>query len=523
MTKLNNKNMDSYIMQKGRQAGVGLHFSSLPGDHGIGDIADSALSFLDTLNEMDIGVWQFLPTGPTAYGDSPYQPLSAFAGNAMLIGLAPLVRLGLLDAGDLEPLESLPRDFVDYGRLIPAKRALLRKAAQRFFNGQRHGLKTEFEEFLHEHAGHWLDDYALFRVLKTMHGERPWPEWDKNFVRRNPAALGKASSEQREAIECTRITQFLFWNQWKKLRTAATRKGVCLFGDMPIYIALDSADAWSHPELLLIDKDGQPSDIAGVPPDYFSKDGQLWGNPLYDWAHHKDTGYSWWIERMKHAASLNHLVRIDHFRGFEAFWSVPNGSETARNGAWEPGPGDALFEALRQSLGSLPIVAEDLGVITPAVERLRLNHGIPGMVVLQFKVGDPEFDLDLIEQNSVCYTGTHDNDTTVSWFHGTGEDTRSKKEILSTQARALKITGGTPQSIHLDMIRLAFSSRAALAVAPMQDYLGLGSGARLNIPGTTLNNWRWRLVPGQLQPVFLESTRAMVADASRARSTPPDS
>jgi 4-alpha-glucanotransferase len=515
--------MDSYIMQMGRQAGVGLHFSSLPGDHGIGDIADSALSFLDTLNEMDIGVWQFLPTGPTAYGDSPYQPFSVFAGNAMLIGLKPLLRLGLLDARDVEPLESLPRDFVDYGRLIPVKRALLRKAAQRFFKRPGHGLQTEFEEFLHEHAGRWLDDYALFRVLKTMHGERPWPEWDKDLVRRNPAALGRVSSAQREAIECTRITQFLFWNQWKKLKAAATRKGVCLFGDMPIYIALDSADAWSQPELLLIDKDGQPSAVAGVPPDYFSEDGQLWGNPLYDWAHHEDTAYSWWIERMRNAASLNHLVRIDHFRGFEAFWSVPNGSETARNGAWEPGPGDALFKALRQSLGSLPIVAEDLGVITPEVDRLRLNHGIPGMVVLQFEVGDPEFDLDLIEQNSVCYTGTHDNDTTVGWFHGTGEDTRSEEEILSTQTSALKITGGTPRSIHLDMIRLAFSSRAVLAMAPMQDYLGLGSGARLNIPGTTLNNWRWRLDPGQLQPIFLESIRAMVADASRARSTPLDS
>jgi 4-alpha-glucanotransferase len=515
--------MDSYIMQMGRQAGVGLHFSSLPGDHGIGDIADSALSFLDTLNEMDIGVWQFLPTGPTAYGDSPYQPFSVFAGNAMLIGLKPLLRLGLLDARDVEPLESLPRDFVDYGRLIPVKRALLRKAAQRFFKHPGHGLQTEFEEFLHEHAGRWLDDYALFRVLKTMHGERPWLEWDKDLVRRNPAALGRVSSAQREAIECTRITQFLFWNQWKKLKAAATRKGVCLFGDMPIYIALDSADAWSQPELLLIDKDGQPSAVAGVPPDYFSEDGQLWGNPLYDWAHHEDTAYSWWIERMRNAASLNHLVRIDHFRGFEAFWSVPNGSETARNGAWEPGPGDALFKALRQSLGSLPIVAEDLGVITPEVDRLRLNHGIPGMVVLQFEVGDPEFDLDLIEQNSVCYTGTHDNDTTVGWFHGTGEDTRSEEEILSTQTSALKITGGTPRSIHRDMIRLAFSSRAVLAMAPMQDYLGLGSGARLNIPGTTLNNWRWRLDPGQLQPIFLESIRAMVADASRARSTPLDS
>ena len=287
---------------------------------------------------------------------------------------------------------------------------------------------------------------------------------------------------------------------------------------MPIYIALDSADAWSHPEMLLIDRDGQPSHVAGVPPDYFSEDGQLWGNPLYDWTYHEQTAYRWWIDRMKNAASLNDLVRIDHFRGFESYWSVPNGSETARNGEWMPGPGDALFEALQQSLGSLPIVAEDLGLITPEVDRLRLNHGLPGMVVLQFGVGDPEFDVNLIERNSVCYTGTHDNDTTLGWFHGTGKDTRTEKEVLTTQGQALKTTGGTEKTVHLDMIRLAFYSRAALAVAPMQDYLGLGSEARLNIPGTTLNNWRWRLRSAQLNQEFLESIAAMVVDASRARS-----
>jgi 4-alpha-glucanotransferase len=508
---------ESYVEGLGRQAGVGIHISSLPGDHGIGDIADSALSFLDKLVEMDIGVWQFLPTGPTAYGDSPYQPLSAFAGNAMLIGMTPLVQIGLLNAEDLIPLQSLPRDFVDYGRVIPAKRELLARAAKRFAARSVNGLRAEYEEFLHQHGENWLDDYALFRVLKSQHGERPWPQWDKPFVRRAPAAMERARNEQREYFEHNRIKQFLFWRQWQNLRKEAARKGVYLFGDMPIYISLDSSDAWSHPEMLLIDQDGKPSEVAGVPPDYFSEDGQLWGNPLYDWGHHERTGFRWWIDRMKHAASLSDIVRIDHFRGFESFWSVPFGSETARDGEWVPGPGDILFEKLEQALGGLPIVAEDLGVITPAVDKLRLDHGMPGMVVLQFKVGDPEFDIEAIDQNSVCYTGTHDNDTTVGWFRGTGEDTRTEKEVLMTQKRALELTGGTEASIHVDMIRLAYSSPATLAVAPMQDYLGLGSEARLNIPGTTTNNWRWRVQEGELDVRLISTVSDMVQSASRGR------
>jgi 4-alpha-glucanotransferase len=243
----------------------------------------------------------------------------------------------------------------------------------------------------------------------------------------------------------------------------------------------------------------------------------LWGNPLYDWGHHERTGFRWWIDRMKHAASLSDIVRIDHFRGFESFWSVPFGSETARDGEWVPGPGDILFEKLEQALGGLPIVAEDLGVITPAVDKLRLDHGMPGMVVLQFKVGDPEFDIEAIDQNSVCYTGTHDNDTTVGWFRGTGEDTRTEKEVLMTQKRALELTGGTEASIHVDMIRLAYSSPATLAVAPMQDYLGLGSEARLNIPGTTTNNWRWRVQEGELDVRLISTVSDMVQSASRGR------
>jgi len=508
-------NADSLVMAMGRQAGIGMHLTSLPGDHGIGDIADSAMSFIDLLADMSIGVWQFLPLGPTAYGDSPYQPLSAFAGNVMLLGLDPLVRMGLLNPAELEGLAELPRDTCDYGRLIPAKSALLAQASERFLARGGNGLVAEYEEFLHRNAARWLDDYALFRVLKTAHGERPWPEWEEGVRRRKPAALSKVRDACRETIEHTRIKQFLFDRQWQALRAHASERGICLFGDMPIYIALDSVDAWSHPEMLLIDRDGRPSHVAGVPPDYFSEDGQLWGNPLYDWAFHERSGFRWWVERMRHAARQTDVVRIDHFRGFESFWSVPYGAKTAKDGEWLPGPRDALFVAMERALGKLPIVAEDLGVITPEVDALREGHGIPGMVVLQFEVDDPEFDPEAIEANSVCYTGTHDNDTTAGWFRGNGDDTRTATQIAATRANALRLTGGSAETIHLDMIRLAFSTPAVMAIAPMQDYLGLGSKARLNTPGTTLNNWRWRMRTADLQPDRIEAIAEMVRDASR--------
>jgi 4-alpha-glucanotransferase len=515
MSKADNMQTTSFVLRTGRRAGVGMHLTSLPGEHGIGDIADSARDFVDALVAMNLGVWQFLPLGPTAYGDSPYQPLSAFAGNANIIGLGPLLKLGLVEASELEPLTLLPRDHTDYGRVIPLKRELLARAAERFHARAGSPLRGEYHEFLHRHGAAWLDDYALFRVLKTAHGERPWPEWDQRYVRREATALRRAQDQFAEQIERTRITQFLFHRQWQALKAYATERNVCLFGDMPIYIALDSADAWAHPDLLLIDRDGHPSHVAGVPPDYFSEDGQLWGNPLYDWSYHKQTGYRWWIERTRHATVQSHLVRIDHFRGFEAFWSVPYGATTARDGRWLPGPGDALFEALEGELGQLPIVAEDLGVITPAVDALRENHNIPGMVVLQFEIGDPEFDLDSIDLNSVCYTGTHDNDTTLGWFRGNGDDTRTASELASTRAAALERTGGAPQSIHMDMIRLAFSSRSNLAVAPMQDFLGLGSSARFNRPGTTANNWRWRMQADDLRPELVAEVGEMVRTASR--------
>ncbi len=499
----------------GRRAGIVLHLASLPGPYGMGDIGDGALSFIDALSGMHLGVWQFLPTGPTAYGDSPYQPLSVFAGNENLIGIEPLLRAGLIGEDEARPLRSLPENHVDYARLIPAKKTLLARAAKRFMSNAKSKLKVPFEDFLHLHDERWLDDYALYRVLKTRHGERPWPEWARPYALRDPDAINRVRNSSAIAIERVKFIQFLFYKQWQKLHEHAKEKNICLFADMPIYIALDSVDSWAHPELLRIAQVGRPTHVAGVPPDYFSEDGQLWGNPLYDWDYHAASAYQWWIERLRHASGMADLVRIDHFRGFEAYWSVPAESANARNGTWEPGPGSALFDAMRNELGQLPIVAEDLGVITPQVDALRNHHEIPGMKVLQFELSDPDFQSADIEENCVCYTATHDNDTTVGWFQGGDKDTRTTEEVELTRASALQWTGGTKKTIHLDMIRLAFASQAKLAMAPMQDYLGLGSEARLNVPGTTGGNWSWRLEAGQLTPELCETVRELVRKSSR--------
>lgn len=496
-------------------AGVGLHFSSLPSPHGIGDIGDAALSFIDDLEEMKMRVWQFLPTGPTAYGDSPYQPLSAFAGNENLIGLEPLVRAGLLEDNELEPLLGLPADSVDYGVLIPRKHRLLELAADRFAARASDATKVAFAHFLERFDEAWLADYAMYRVLKGRFEERPWPEWPAKYAHRDSSAMAGVRQREISAIERFKILQFFFDQQWCRLKAHALEHDVRLFGDMPIYIALDSADAWATPEMLCIDKNGSPTRVAGVPPDYFSNDGQLWGNPLYDWAHHAASGYQWWVERVAHAARQFDLIRIDHFRGFEAYWSVPFGEATARNGSWEPGPGDQLFLAMQAALGPVPIVAEDLGVITPEVDALRHRHNIPGMVVLQFAVNDPEFDPAGIDPHSICYTGTHDNDTTPGWFRGAQDDTRTREELHTTRENALRVTSGTASSIHLDMIRLAFKSPARLAIIPMQDLLGLGSTARLNTPGTTLNNWRWRLQAEGIDAGFRRATAQLVEASER--------
>ncbi|NNC56472.1 MAG: 4-alpha-glucanotransferase, partial [Woeseiaceae bacterium] len=440
-----------------RQAGVCLHIASLPGPYGIGEIGAEARAFVDKMRDMQLGVWQFLPTGPTAYGDSPYQSLSTFAGNEMLIGIGDLIEMGLLLEQEVEALATLPTQFVDYGALIPLKNGLLNTAAQRFPFKASDEIQAQCAAFIAENDAGWLHDYAVFRILKTRHGERPWREWQSEYVQRDEKALQEINKSAAEQVRAIKIIQFLFHYQWQQLRDAAQASGVSLFGDMPIYIALDSSDAWANRDILCLGEDGEPDHVAGVPHDYFSEDGQLWGNPLYDWDAHAADGYQWWIDRLSASAKLTDIVRIDHFRGFEAYWSVPAGSDTARVGTWEPGPGDAIFDAMKGALGLLPIVAEDLGVITPEVEALRDRHRIPGMRVLQFDVCDPEFRLSDVTENSVCYTGTHDNDTTIGWFHGSPDDIRSLDEIEQAQISVLKITGGSPETIHTDLIKAAFS------------------------------------------------------------------
>ena len=500
------------VLPSAPRAGVSLHITSLPGRYGIGEIGAEALAFVDTMKRMELGVWQFLPLGPTAYGDSPYQPLSTFAGNEMLIDVEDLIRHGLLTQAEVSPLTALPTKFVDYGALIPMKSSLLRAAAGRFEARADSRLKAGFDRFLEQHDDDWLHEYALFRILKSLHDERPWPQWQPEFVHHDDAALRRLENERATRIVEIKVIQFLFHHQWQRLRDYARESNVRLFGDMPICIALDSADAWANREIIRVDQDGHPDHVAGVPPDYFSEDGQLWGNPLYDWDTHEATNYRWWIDRLRASAQLADIVRIDHFRGFEAYWSVPADADTARIGAWEPGPGDAIFVAMKNALGSLPIVAEDLGVITPDVEALRDRHHIPGMVVLQFDVCHDDFTLAGIPENCVCYTGTHDNDTTLGWFRGSPDDIRSAKRDQGDAEAVRKLTGGSSATIAMDLVKAAFSTAARIAIAPMQDYLQLGSEARINIPGTSSNNWRWRVTEAQLT----DELCAQIADTVRA-------
>jgi 4-alpha-glucanotransferase len=504
------------ILPLGRQAGVCLHITSLPGPYGIGEIGQHALQFVDTMKKMQLGVWQFLPTGPTAFADSPYQPLSTFAGNELLIDVGDLISKGLLSKDEASELTTLPCNVVDYGALIPVKNRILRLASARFADKSDAALAVAYQEFVHENNDRWLHDYALFRILKSQHGDRPWPDWQPEYVHRDKKALRRIEGSKASAIEAIKIIQFLFHHQWQQLHDYARDQGVRLFGDMPIYVALDSADAWTSPELLQIDGNGQPAYVAGVPPDYFSEDGQLWGNPLYAWENHAANGYQWWIDRLRAAAELVDIVRIDHFRGLEAYWAVPAGSDTARNGTWHEGPGDAIFDAMRHALGDLPIVAEDLGLISPECEALRDRNQIPGMKVLQFAITDDRFELSDVAENCVCYTGTHDNDTTVGWYNGSPDDIRSDTEIERIRQATLEITAGTPETIHMDLVRAAFSTDASLAIAPLQDYLGLGSEARMNTPGTSENNWRWRLDATRLTDSVCNQITKMVQASGRA-------
>lgn len=483
---------DSTTLGPTREAGVLLHIAALPGEFGIGELGAEARKFVDRIVEMQLGVWQFLPIGPTGYGDSPYQSFSTFAGNEMLIDIGTLVERKLLSDADVQPLKALPNERVDYGALIPLKTRLLKRAAKRFLASTDTALHDELTAFVARNDSAWLHDYALFRAIKTSQNERPWPEWPEALLHREIAALEQFATAHAEDIEATKVLQFLFFQQWDALKSYANGKGIRLFGDMPIYLALDSADAWANRELLRLDRDGRPDAVAGVPPDYFSEDGQLWGNPLYDWRHHADTDYSWWVRRLHATISTVDLVRIDHFRGFESYWAIPAGADTARAGVWESGPGSDLFRNLRESLGALPIVAEDLGIITPQVEALRDDNQLPGMCVLQFAVGDEHFNAADVPEFCVCYTGTHDNDTTIGWYES-----------------------GAANGDFGDLTKVALETKARLVVVPAQDFLGLGSESRYNVPGQTGGNWQWRILDTQLSADFCHNVASTVKASGR--------
>ncbi|HEV2969850.1 MAG TPA: 4-alpha-glucanotransferase [Pirellulales bacterium] len=470
-----------------------LHITSLPSSYGIGDLGPSAFAWVDRLAAAGQAWWQVLPLGPTGFGHSPYQALSSFAGNPVVISPDRLIEDGLIKSNECTG-GSFPSDYVAFERVIPFKESILASAWRNFQGGARADLKDEFEQFCEDKAA-LQSEPALFMALREKFEQAPIAKWPREFARREPAAITQARRELADSIDRFRFGQFLLFRQWKTLKDYANRRGVRLLGDLPIFVSPDSSDAWANPELFLLDDELRPKVVAGVPPDYFSADGQLWGNPIYDWDALRRTNYRWWIDRLQARLELLDAIRIDHFRGFEAAWHVPAGSATAATGQWVSGPGTDFFETARQALGGLPLLAEDLGLITPAVTALRDQFQLPGMRVIQFAFnGDPNnphLPHDCVH-NSVVYTGTHDNDTTRGWYDAAPEHER---------ANLWKYLGrdpGQPEEAVCEMIRLALSSPAALAIVPLQDVLGLGSSARMNTPGRAEGQWRWRCSDGAL-------------------------
>jgi len=483
-----------------RASGIILHPTSLPGPDGIGDLGPEAYRWVNFLEEAGCGLWQVLPLGPTGYGDSPYQCFSAFAGNAYLISPALLMEDGLLTRADLADRPQFPADRVDYGPVIQWKLTVLERAYAAFRSGKTAWMNQEFDQFQQKHA-HWLDDYSLFMAIKDANGGVSWDNWDISLRTRNQSALKQFREMHAEQIEQISFRQFLFFRQWEALRRYANEKGIQIVGDIPIFIAYDSADAWAHKELFYMGAEGQPEAVAGVPPDYFSPTGQLWGNPLYRWSVHRQSGYAWWLQRMQATLSTVDILRLDHFRGFAGYWEVPAGMPTAEVGRWVKGPGADFFNAIREGLGDLPIVAEDLGEISQDVFDLRDAFNLPGMKVFQFAfLSDPTdpFLPHNFPQNCVAYTGTHDNDTSVGWYRSAPERERDFVR------RYLRISG---ENIAWDMIRAVWSSVAVLALAPMQDFLALGTEARMNYPGRASGNWQWRMPADAINDGLIERIR----------------
>ena len=497
---------DSY-----RASGVVLHVTSLPSRYGIGDLGTAAYQWIDILCDAEQSWWQALPLGPTGYGNSPYQPLSSFAGNWLLISPEELIKDGLLRLGDCEP-KTFSGNFVDYDSVVPFKRSILAAAWKSFRHGTHAEMRLKYEEFC-ERQAHWLEDYALFSALKARHGGAWYLEWPRELVDREPRAMNQARRDLSNEMDRVRFAQFLLSRQAYRLTKYAHSKGLRLMGDLPFFVSPDSSDVWANPELFLLDQEHRPRFVAGVPPDYFSAQGQLWGNPVYDWDAIRERDYEWVVNRAR--ALLEHVdaIRLDHFRGFAAAWHVPSGAPTAETGSWVPGPGADLFETLERELGYLPFIAEDLGIITPDVTALRDRFQFSGTRVLQFAFDGSRDNPHLphsYPHNVVAYTGTHDNNTTLGWYESLSEDQRwniwNCLGQHSTEA----------DNVTAALMQLAWDSPAALAMAPLQDVLNLGAEARMNVPGQSEGNWRWRCTETMLSEVGLTGLQSLTKAAARS-------
>jgi len=493
-----------------RSSGILLHPTSLPGPYGIGDLGPPAYAWVEALARARQGWWQLLPLGPTGYGDSPYQCFSAFAGNANLVSPELLIRDGLLRSAEL-PEPQFSASAVEYEAVGPFKHQLLARAWENFRGGAAPALRAEFEAFCSAESD-WLEDFALFMALKESHAPGAWTAWEPALIARTPETLVQARQRLIHLVGQHRFVQFLFFRQWHALREFAHAHGVRIIGDVPIFVAHDSAEVWAHPELFHLDAQGQPTVVAGVPPDYFSATGQLWGNPLYNWPALKKSGYAWWIQRLRNTHRLVDLIRLDHFIGFENYWEIKAGSSTAARGRWVRGPGRDLFDALTLALGELPMIAEDLGQVTARVHALRRRYHLPGMCVLQFAFGGAvaeEFSPLECAPDTVVYTGTHDNDTARGWLA-----TAAPGELQALERQLGQ--SASPASVSWQLMDLAWSSAAQLAIAPLQDVLSLGSEARMNLPGRAGGNWRWRYQAEQLNGALIDRLGELTTRSGRA-------
>lgn len=489
-------------MKLARASGILLHPTSLPGDFGIGDLGDAAFRFVDWLVEAGQTYWQVLPLNLTGWGGSPYATVSAFAGNVLLISPGKLLEDGLIDADTVASWSDLNKDKVDFGAVDEGKHTLLAQAFERFRSGGLPELTPGFTTFTRENAW-WLDDFALFIALKNSNGHKPWIEWAEPLKTRTKDALDRARSQFAREIDAQKFFQFLFFRQWDEVKRYSNERGVRLIGDIPIFVAHDSADVWCNQKLFKLNEDGTSKVVAGVPPDYFSTTGQLWGNPIYDWQAMKAHDFGWWTARIAFTLKMVDVTRLDHFIGFAHNWEVPGEDATAENGVWVDVPGSELFETLHRRLGELPVIAEDLGAVTPAVEKLRDSFGFPGMRILQNAFGGDAHNRDLPHnyvRNSVAYPGSHDNDTSRGWFK------RMPKNVRRHCKKYLRSTG---RDISWDMMRAVWASVADTAIAPLQDVLSLGSEARMNTPATGEGNWQWRFGDGDLNEELATRLREM--------------